>query len=61
MLAVGPPHKQEAKVVDFDLDHKSDLVAIAREASIEVEVEEEVDREEEKKVAPNKTKMGFLI
>ena len=27
----------------FDLDHKSDLVAIAREASIEVEVEEGVD------------------
>ena len=45
----------------FGLDHKSDLVAMAREASIEVEVEEEVDREEKKKVAPNKTKMGFLI
>ena len=41
----------------FGLDHESDLVAMAREASIEVEV----DRVEEKKVAPNKTKMGFLI
>ena len=45
----------------FGPDHEFDLVAMAREASIEVEVEEEVDREEEKKVAPNKTKMGFLI
>ena len=45
----------------FGPNHESDLVAMVREASMVVEVEEEVDRKEEKKGAPNKTEMGFLI
>ena len=43
----------------FNADRELDLVVMAKEPSIE----EEVDREEEKEEAPapNKTKMGFLI